>query len=146
MNHDLIVSETIQINTSKVRMWEVLTNPDIIKEYLYGTETITDWKVGSEIIFQGEYEGQQYNDKGIVESINLYQSLSYWYWSGFSGTEDLKENYSLVSYKIDEVSDSEINFTWTQKGFSTSEGLEHSQKGMETLLNSIKTIAEKYND
>lgn len=142
MNHDLIVSETIQINTSKERMWDVLTNPEIIKEYLYGTETITDWKVGSEIIFQGEYEGHQYKDKGIVESINFYQSLSYWYWSGFSGAEDLKENYSLVSYTIDEVSDSEVKFTWTQKGFSSSEGLVHSQKGMGTLLNSIKLIAE----
>jgi uncharacterized protein YndB with AHSA1/START domain len=143
MNHELIVSETIQIDTSKERMWDVLTNPEIIKEYLYGTDTITDWKVGSEIIFQGEFDGHQYKDKGIVESINLNQSLSYWYWSGFSGIDDLKENYSLVSYSIDEVSDSEVKFTWTQKGFSSSEGFEHSQKGMEALLNTIKLIAEK---
>jgi uncharacterized protein YndB with AHSA1/START domain len=143
MNHDLIVSESLQINVSKERMWDVLTNPIIIKEYLYGTETITDWKEGSTIVFQGEYRGHKYKDKGIVESIVLHKKISYWYWSGFSGTEDLKENYSLVSYCIDEVSEGEIRFSWTQKGFSTIEGFEHTQKGMETLLNAIKLTAEK---
>ena len=54
MRDDLIVSESIEINTEPDKVWEALTNPEIIKEYLFGTQTITDWKVGSDIIFQGE--------------------------------------------------------------------------------------------
>ncbi len=30
---------------------EFLTNPEKIKVYLFGTETITDWKIGSTIIY-----------------------------------------------------------------------------------------------
>ena len=51
----LIVSESIEIHEAPSKVWDALTNPEIIKKYLFGTETITDWKVGSEIIFQGEY-------------------------------------------------------------------------------------------
>ncbi len=35
-----------------------MTNPEKIKIYLFGTETGTDWKIGSSIIFKGEYDGQ----------------------------------------------------------------------------------------
>ena len=53
MRNDLIVSKSIIVNANNDKVWKALTNPEIIKEYLYGTETLTDWKVGSEIIFQG---------------------------------------------------------------------------------------------
>ncbi len=69
MRHDLIVSESIDINASPAMVWDALTNPEIIKKYLFGTETITDWKVGSEIIFQGKYgenNEHSYRDKGII--------------------------------------------------------------------------------
>jgi uncharacterized protein YndB with AHSA1/START domain len=63
MRHDLKVSESVEINASPEKVWKVLTQPEFIKEYLFGTETITDWKVGSEVIFQGEYQGHKYKDK-----------------------------------------------------------------------------------
>ena len=57
MNKDLVVSESIDIQASVSQVWEALTNPSIIKEYLFGTNTVTDWKVGSEVSFQGEFDG-----------------------------------------------------------------------------------------
>ena len=92
MNHNLIVSKSVDINAEPSTVWNALTNPDIIKEYLFGTETITDWKVGSEIIFQGEYKGHKYKDRGVVRENSLNKLLSYSYWSGFSGLEDKPEN------------------------------------------------------
>ena len=52
MRHDLTVSKSVITNANQDKVWNALTNPEIIKEYLFGTETITDWKVGSEIVFQ----------------------------------------------------------------------------------------------
>src|ERR1700722_1174748 len=98
MRHDLKVSESVEITASPEKVWKVLTTPDIIKEYLFGTETITDWKVGSEVIFQGEYQGHKYKDKGVIKENVLHKRISYSYWSSFSGTEDKPENYSIVSY------------------------------------------------
>lgn len=143
MNHELEVSESIQIDVFVERMWGVLTKPDLIKKYLFGTETITDWKVGSSIVFQGEYENQKYCDKGIVKENIPFHKLSYLYWSGFSGIEDKIENYSLITYLIEEINEKMCLFTWNQKGYSSNEGFEHSKNGMIDFLDSIKKIAEE---
>lgn len=143
MNHELKASGTVDINASPERVWKVLTDPSLIKEYLFGTEAITDWKVGSPITFQGEYEGQQYQDKGIVKENHLHKKISYHYWSSFSGTEDVPENYCLVSYDLDSKDGKRTRFTWTQKGYASEEGQEHSQSGMDEFLQHIKQIAER---
>ena len=46
---------TIHASISKVR--DALTNPEILKQYFFGTDTITDWKPGSPIKFKGEWQG-----------------------------------------------------------------------------------------
>ena len=143
MNHNLTVSASININANATKVWEALTNPDIIKEYLFGTETITNWQVGSDVIFQGEYEGTTYKDKGVVQQNIPEKLLSYTYWSGFSGLSDEPENYSLVTYILVDNGDNTTNFTWTQKGYATEEGYDHSQTGMADFLVQIKEIMER---
>jgi uncharacterized protein YndB with AHSA1/START domain len=145
MRQDLIVSQSIEINAASPKVWEALTNPEIIKEYLFGTETITDWKVGSEIIFQGVYgENKEYSyrDRGVIREFVPHQSISYTYWSGFSGLEDKPENYSLVTYTL-AANNGTTTFTWTQKGFATEEGYHHSLTGMKEFLEKIKGIVER---
>ncbi|HEV7621656.1 MAG TPA: SRPBCC domain-containing protein [Flavisolibacter sp.] len=143
MLQDLTASGSIVINASPSKVWNVLTNPALIKEYLFGTETITDWKAGSEIIFQGDYQGHKYRDKGVIRQNILNKLISYTYWSGFSGLEDKPENYSLVTYTITSKSNDQSEFTWTQKGFANEGSFKHSESGMQGLLQQIKEIAER---
>lgn len=143
MDQNLIASSNINIQTTLDKVWDVLTNPVKIKEYLFGTEVITDWKIGSSIIFQGEYDGQQYKDKGNVIENKKNQLLKYDYWSGFSGLEDKPENYSLVTYKIENLEDNSVNFTWHQQGFSSEEGKCHTEEGLKAMLDKIKELAEE---
>ncbi|MGI8951726.1 MAG: SRPBCC family protein [Chitinophagaceae bacterium] len=145
MRNDLEVSESIEINAEPSKVWEALRNPEIIKEYLFGTETITDWKIGSDIIFQGEYKDQTYKDKGIVRENVSGKKLSYNYWSGFTGLEDKPENYSLVTYALESNDNKTTKFTWTQKGFATEQGYKHSKNGMKEFLKQIKEVVEKRN-
>jgi uncharacterized protein YndB with AHSA1/START domain len=143
MNHDLKVSPSILINAAPSMVWEALTNPEIIKEYLFGTETITDWKAGSDIIFQGEYNGIKYRDKGVVQTNVLNESLSYRYWSAFTGLEDKPENYSLVTYTLVDKGNNQTEFTWAQQGYANQEGYDHSSGGIAYLLQQIKAIVER---
>lgn len=144
MNNALIVSESVVIQATPARVWETLTTPAIIKDYLYGTETSTDWKVGSPITFQGVYgpENHQYCDKGAILENVPHKTLRYSYWSGFSGLEDRPENYATVTYSLEQT-DRETNFTWTQQGYPDEARYEHSKTGMKDLLAQIKAIAEK---
>jgi uncharacterized protein YndB with AHSA1/START domain len=143
MNKDLEVSQSVDINAEPLKVWQALTTPEIIKVYLFGTNTVTDWKPGSEIIFQGDFDGQTYRDHGVILENNELEKLSYSYWSGFSGLEDKPENYSTVTYTLKKVDDKTTNFTWTQIGYANEEGQQHSKNGMEDFLNQIKTIVER---
>jgi uncharacterized protein YndB with AHSA1/START domain len=141
MNMDLVTSKTVEINADVTKVWDALTNPEIIKQYLFGTEVVTDWKVGSEIIFQGNYEGKEYRDKGKIEKIESNKLFQYLYWSGFSGLEDKEENYSLVTFELN--TDNETTaLTVSQKGFTNDLAQEHSDQSWGMVLQKIKEIVE----
>jgi len=143
MDKSLIAQHTININASSEKIWNILTNPEHIKLFLFGTEVSTDWKVGSEISFKGEYNEMVYHDKGVVLENTLFETLKYSYWSSMSGLEDKPGNYSTVSYLIKAISDSLCEFTWHQQGFSSEEGKCHTEDGLIAMLGQIKTMAEK---
>ncbi len=143
MNHDLQVTGTVLINATPQKVWEVLTTPDIIKEYLFGTETITDWQQGSTIVFQGEYGEHKYRDHGVIlENIPLHK-LSYTYWTGFSGLPDVPENYATITYLIEAKDGNSVQFSWIQKGYANEAGYNHSLEGMAEFMAQIKGIAER---
>jgi uncharacterized protein YndB with AHSA1/START domain len=142
MNQDLIQSHSIEINVPIATVWYGLTEPGIIAKYLHGTETITDWKVGSKVVFQGEYEGKTYKDGGIIKEFILHEKISYTYWSSFTGLEDKPENYSLITYEVKALDSGRTKFTWTTKGFSTEKEFEGSKASMPKFLENIKSIIE----
>jgi len=146
MNHDLVVSQSITVDAPVEKVWTALTEPALIAEYLFGTETVTDWKPGSEIIFQGTYGDNKefsYRDKGVILQFDPYKIISYSYWSGFSGQEDIPENYSTVTYTVDAIDKKTSRFTWTQRGFANEEGYQHSLNGMTDFLQQVKNTMEK---
>lgn len=142
LNQNLEVSKSVVIDSNIGRVWKVLTDPELIKEYLYGTETITDWKTGSEIVFQGEYQGHKYRDHGKILTNTHEKEISYSYWSGFSGLEDKPENYSTVTYRLISIQ-GKTELTWQQKGYADSEKQKHSEIGLPALLEQIKLISER---
>ncbi len=142
MNQDLIQSHNIEISKPIAIVWKALTTPEIIAKYLHGTETITDWKVGSRITFQGEYEGNTYHDGGIIKEFIPNKKISYTYWSSFTGLEDKPENYALVTYDVESIDANKTKFTWTTKGFSSEEEFEGSKTSMPKFLENIKSIVE----
>lgn len=142
MNKNLKVSKSIEINASAEMLWDGLTNPEKIKVYLFGTETITDWEIGSTIIFQGEYSGQTYKDKGNVLENRKYEILKYNYWSSFTGLEDKLENYFIVTYEIENLDVNRVKFTWSQEGFSSEAGQQHTENNLNSMLEQIKTLVE----
>ena len=143
MNKNLIASSTILINSTPQKIWDVLTNPEKVKIYLFGTKIKTDWKKGSPISFKGEYHGKTYNDKGIVIDYQPLHNLSYSYWSSFSGLEDKTENYAIVNYQLKEQGEGIYYFTWHQQGFASEEGKCHTEKVLIAMLLEIKKIAEE---
>jgi len=100
MTNTFIAQAGITINAPPTRVWDALTQPDLIKQYLFGTQVTTNWEVGSPIVYEGIWEGKAYKDKGTILQVEPGKLLVSTYWSALSGLPDIPENYQTVRYEL----------------------------------------------
>jgi uncharacterized protein YndB with AHSA1/START domain len=130
---------TIQAPLSSV--WDALTKPEIVKKYFFGTDLETDWTVGSPLFFRGEWAGKPYEDRGTVLSFTPMQSLSYNYWSGFSGLEDNPALRQIIRYDLAATHDT-VRVTIHQSNVDTQERADHSATNWRAVLEALKQLLE----
>ena len=123
-------------------VWNGLTDPAVVKQYFFGTNLKSDWKVGSPITFSGEWDGKTYVDKGIILDINAPGLLKYSYWSSMSGTEDQPENYNNITYELSEF-ERTTTLVIIQEGVKNKEAAEHSEQMWTSVFDGLKKILEK---
>ncbi|TDB62757.1 SRPBCC domain-containing protein [Arundinibacter roseus] len=129
---------TIKAPVEKV--WEALTSPDIVKQYFFGTDLVTTWQIGSPIFFQGEWEGQKYQDKGKVLEYEHNNRLAFSYLSNWSGKEDLPENYLRVRYEV-EPDGTGTKLTIFQTNYD-QERAKHSEENWASVVNEMRKVVE----
>lgn len=98
MKQNLITTVEVTTNASTAKVWEALTDPALIKQYFFGTEVVTSWKVGTSIVWKGIWQDKSYEDKGKILSIIPEKLLETTYWSSMAGLSDIPENYKKVIY------------------------------------------------
>ena len=135
------LTTTININAPKDEVWKGLTDPQIVKQYFFGTDVKSDWKAGSPITFSGEWEGKSYQDKGTIKDITPGEYIKYSYWSSMSGTEDKPENYADVSYRVTEKGGATA-LEVTQDNIKDEASKKHSEKNWQTVFGGLKKILE----
>ena len=132
----------ITINASADKVWHALTDPGLIKKYMFGTTVISDWKEGSKIIWKGEWEGKQYEDKGKILLFEPKKSLQYSHFSPLSGLHDNPENYHIVTIDLNEE-DGKTIVSLTQDNNADEKTKEHSEKNWKMMLASLKKLLEE---
>ena len=140
--NQLILRKTISIKAPASKVWEALTTPEWIKQYLFGTETISDWKVGSPIIFKGSWEGKEYRDKGTILKFEKGKVFQYNCWSSFSSLPDTPENYAVLTFELSPHGSS-TELLLTQDNIADETALEHSNKNWDGVLGTMKKLLEK---
>ena len=141
MDNTRIAEATTTIDVSASRVWEALTNPKLIKQYLFGADVISDWKEGSPILYKGIYEGKAYEDKGSVLKVEPEKLLLITHWSPLSGSPDTPENYHKVRYEL-AAKDGSTRLTITQDNNSSEEEQEQNAKFWTMVLDGIKKVLE----
>ena len=139
-----IAKAGITINASADKVWHALTDPGLIKKYMFGTTVISDWKEGSKIIWKGEWEGKQYEDKGKILLFEPEKSLQYSHFSPLSGLSDSPENYHIVTIDLEEK-DKQTIVTLTQTNNADEKTKDHSEKNWKMILASLKILLEETN-
>ena len=141
MDETFIAEQSITINAPASRVWHALVTPAMIKQYLFGTETVTDWKVGGPIRYRGVWQGKTYEDKGTILAFAPEKLLETTYWSSMSGTPDLPENYKKVTYKLTPEKGG-TRLTIVQDNNATEEEKTHSERNWKIVLEGMKKIIE----
>lgn len=121
------IEKTITIKAPPSAVWDALTNPDRIKEWMgepeMGIEIITDWKAGSPIVIKG-FHHIKFENKGTVLQFDPEKGLQYTYLSSLSRLPDKPENYTTIAFRLMSLGN-ETSFTLTLSNFPTETILKH---------------------
>jgi uncharacterized protein YndB with AHSA1/START domain len=142
MNNGLIAKASIEIEAPSSEVWKALIDPAMIREYLFGTEAISEWSVGSTITFKGTWDGKEYEDRGNILEMKPEKRLTYTYWSSLSGLPDIPENYATIDVEL-ERAQAGTRLTLTQDNNDTEKSRNHSENNWKQVLETMKRLLEK---
>jgi uncharacterized protein YndB with AHSA1/START domain len=146
----LFIINEITIKADREKVWDALVNPAQTKKYMFGCETVSDWKKGSPLLWRGSYEGKDMVFvKGSIVEFNPPSKLVYTVFDPNNPSmKDVPENYLTVTYELEKKNDSTV-LKVTQGDYSTvGEGKKrydesyNNGEGWNPILQQIKSIVE----
>ena len=145
----LVVQNSILIDADIAWVWDALVNPEQTKKYMFGCETVSDWKIGSSLLWQAMYEGKEMVFvKGIILDIKPNRLLKYSVIDPNNLMADIPENYLNVTYLLEEQN-GQINLIISQDGFEDAadgekryKDVQNNGEGWNPILVAIKKLVE----
>ncbi|HEU0293609.1 MAG TPA: SRPBCC domain-containing protein [Anaerolineales bacterium] len=142
MDRNHIAKAATSINAPAEKVWDALVDPKAIKQYMFGTNVISDWREGSPIVWKGEWQGKSYEDKGKILQLKPERTLQYSHFSPLSGMPDKPENYHTVTIELSS-NGNQTDVTLTQDNNATEEARSESEKNWGMMLTELKKFLEQ---
>lgn len=142
MTGKYVATSTVTIKAPASGVWSVITDPGAVKEFMFGTDVVTDWTVGGPIVWRGVWDGKEYEDRGSVLEFEPDRRLVVTHFSPLSGQEDVPENYHTLTWTLEDQSGA-TQLTLSQDNNATAEEAAHSKGMWDSLVTSVKGIAER---
>jgi uncharacterized protein YndB with AHSA1/START domain len=142
MDKGLVARASITINADISKTWDAFVNPESIKQYMFGTTVVTDWREGSAILWKGEWKGKPYEDKGVILAIKPGQMIRYSHFSPLSGVADVPENYHTVTVELS-AEGNQTRVSLAQDNNPDEQARDHSRDNWATMLDTLKKFLEK---
>ncbi|WP_281321822.1 SRPBCC family protein [Flavobacterium aestivum] len=90
----------LKINATLDRVWDVLTKPEFVKLWQYGSDLQTNWEVGHAIKFETKWENKIFEQWGTVLEFTPTTKLRYSLFAPRPELEDKPENYFEMIYSL----------------------------------------------
>ncbi|MEP6938390.1 MAG: SRPBCC domain-containing protein, partial [Rudaea sp.] len=137
----LVANAKIAINAPPAAVWDALTTPAAIKQYMFGADVKSQWKVGSDITWSGEMKGKPYQDKGKILAFERGHKLAYSHFSPLAGKPDKPENYHNVAIRLEDA-DGSTQVSLTQDNNADAQSKTASEKNWKAMLSGLKDYVE----
>jgi uncharacterized protein YndB with AHSA1/START domain len=135
------------VNAPPPAVWKALTTPSTLKQFFFGSDISSDWRIGSPIKFRGSWQGKPYEDKGVIQTFDKDRRLAFTHWSPLSGMADMPENYHIVSFDLRPAgSGTEVVLTQTNQNDAeplTPENRRDYDKNWTMVLEGLRNAVEK---
>jgi uncharacterized protein YndB with AHSA1/START domain len=120
------IVKTIVIDASPSKVWDALTIPALIKQWMSETDIdiVTDWQVGQPIIIKGDWYKAGFKNAGTVLQFEPERMLQYSHLSSLSRLPDTEENHTVLSFTLEPTS-GQTTLTLTASNFPTESIYRH---------------------
>jgi len=136
-----IATANVDIAAPPERVWQAMTDPEQVAQYMMGSRVESDYQVRSPITWSGEWEGKPYQDKGEVLEVDPGRVLEVTHYSPLMGDDDVPENYHTVRYELT-ASERGTSVALTQDGCDSEEQAQQFSQTWQGMLDGLKRVAE----
>lgn len=137
-----VATASTEIEASPQRVWEAMTDPEQVGEYMLGSVVESDFRPGSPITWTGEWEGRPYQDRGRILRAEPGRLLELTHYSPLSGDADVPENHHRVSYEL-EASTTGTVVKVSQDGCRDAEQAAQFGEQWQQMLYGLKRVTER---
>lgn len=118
----MIIKEEVLFKANSKQVWDLVINPEMTKQYMFGCEVISDWQIGSPVHWKGKTENgdEMIYVKGEVLEYEEGKKVSSTTFDPNSTMADIPENYVTLTYEINETSNGTL-LTIIQGDFAGAE-------------------------
>jgi uncharacterized protein YndB with AHSA1/START domain len=152
MAQQLYVKNSITINASPSRVWDALTNPEQTRKYMFGCETVSDWKKGSLLEWKGQQDGKDIvYVKGKILDIKPEKLLVYETIDTLSPIDETSEQFLQVTYELIPQGNSTVlnvtqgDYAKVNEGDRRYKEADNNGEGWNPILVEIKKLVESQN-
>ncbi|MBN1397417.1 MAG: SRPBCC domain-containing protein [Bacteroidetes bacterium] len=141
MSKKFVAKQAVVINAPSHKVWDALANPEIARQYMFGTNAIPNWKKVGPIVSDQNSQSTAYRDKGVLLKMEPERFIKYCYYSPLSGLPDKPENYHTVTL---ELSDAEARtiLLLSQDNNPSEQARIHTKNSWGMMLSNLKELLE----
>lgn len=136
-----INSSTIKINAPIHKVWDIITKPEFVKLWQYGSDLLTTWESGSDIRFRTEWEDKVFEQWGKVLEFRPNEIVKYSLFAPRPDLVDKAENYFIMSYVLTD-DNGQTKLEIIQEDNRPNAIQEEPQGEENQVLRSLKQLAE----
>ena len=123
-------------------VWEALVTPAAIKDHMFGAAVMSEWVVGSPIVWKREWRGRAYEEKGIILEFVRERVLEYSHFSPLTAMADLPENYHIVTVHLSDDG-GQTKVLLCQDNNPTEQAREEAERHWSLMLDALKGFVEE---